>query len=86
MKSELWWASIGGNKCEPIRIIRKNKNDFEWYSIGCSDAHPCIDGILLIEQILNDDILHTPKEAKAAERKYNKQLKEMAKFSYRRFD
>ena len=84
--SKLYWASIGGNSCEPIRVMFDAVNQpREWYSIGCQDVHPITDTIELVEEIT--DIPLSKKEAKEQERKW---LKEQANYvrpaGYRKFD
>jgi hypothetical protein len=88
MKSELWWASIGGNKCEPIRVMRDEAgHPKEWFSIGCADPHPISDGMQLVEQITSDDIPLTPKEQEKQRKQWERDHKQRHPLAgYRRFD
>lgn len=83
MKSKLYWASIGGNSCEPIRVIGN-----EWYSIGCQDAHPVTDSIDLVKEII--DIPLSKKEVEIQQAKWDKESKNKSIFTrplgYRKFD
>lgn len=80
-KSVLWWASVGGAKCEPIRVKGN-----EWFSIGCGDPHPMTDAVELVEPIAIDDIPLTKKEEKAQERAWRRDQAKLAACHYRRFD
>jgi hypothetical protein len=57
-KSEIWWASVGGNSCEPVRVLTENGQKV-FYSIGCGDAHP-LDGVVLVREA---DPPLSPKES-----------------------
>lgn len=48
-KSVLWWASIGGAKTEPIRVVEENGRKL-FYSIGCNDPHE-MEGVELIREV-----------------------------------
>lgn len=47
--SKLYWASIGGQKTEPIRVADEN-GEKVFYSIGCNDPHP-MEGAELLGEI-----------------------------------
>lgn len=83
MKTELWWASIGGNPCEPVRVVRGENGD-TWFSIGCADPHPLSDAVALVEEI--EPAPPTPKEQKRLERAWATQAKAERSGGYRRFD
>lgn len=91
MKTELWWASIGGNTCEPIRVVLEDNDGPPrgWFSIGCADEHTGLEGVELVTQIRDDDIPPTPAE-KAAQEAAWQRAQEAARASrprgYRRFD
>lgn len=85
MASELWWASIGGSDCEPIRLIRDRKGlPKEWFSIGCGDPHS-LEGVVLIEIIPPHTIPLTHAQQKKQERAWKREQARMPA-AYRRFD
>jgi hypothetical protein len=89
MKFELWWASIGGNKCEPVRLMRdKTGKPKEWFSIGCADPHAVDDGMSLVQQIQDEQIPMTPKDAERQRRKWERERARMGvnATGYRLFD
>jgi hypothetical protein len=49
MRTQLWWASVGGNKTEPVRVVKEGGRRI-FYSIGCGDPHE-LDGVELLEKI-----------------------------------
>lgn len=85
MATELWWASIGGNTCEPIRVMRVTK---EWFSIGCNDSHPLTEeGVQLVARM---DAPDTPKRAEKKRLEWEAKVKRDRKrgiiHGYRRFE
>lgn len=89
MPSELWWASVGGNTCEPIRVIKdRNGKPKEWFSIGCADPHPIADeGFQLVAQIT---VPLTPEQAERKHAEWEAKVEADRKrgiiHGYRRFD
>lgn len=87
--STLWWVSVGGNQCEPARVVLEG-NDRTVFTIGCADgtllSNTC--GIELVEEI--DDIPLTPAdEAKRRDEWEKKRAEDRARgihHGYRRFD
>lgn len=80
VKSKLYWASIGGAKSEPIRVL-ENK----WYSLGCGDPHELTEAIELIEEIT--DIPLNKKDTDKQERLWYKEQRRLANLpGYRKFD
>lgn len=63
-KDGLWFASVGGNPTEVVRI-----SGGQMYSIGCADPHP-LDGIELIEMITKDDMPLSVKRQAAQDRAF----------------
>jgi hypothetical protein len=62
--SELWWVSVGGNECEPARIVANEGGIKTIYTIGCDSGTLVSEGsIVLVQQI--DDAPDTPAEAEA---------------------
>jgi hypothetical protein len=47
--SKLYWASIGGEKTEPVRVVEENGKQV-FYSIGCNDPHG-MEGVELLGEI-----------------------------------
>lgn len=87
--NKLYFASIGGNPCEPIRVMFDARNQpREWYSIGCQDAHPITDSIDLVKEII--DIPLSKKEVEIQQAKWDKENKNKSIFTrplgYRKFD
>ncbi len=84
-ESELWWVSVGGNPCEPARLV-----DGEIFTIGCCDPTPNTpdSGIILVER-LDGAVPLNPAEAEAARKQWEKEErrreKEAEQHSYRRF-
>lgn len=82
-KSELWWVSIGGNVCEPARVM-----DHALFTIGCPDGiskeGP---GVILVEKI--EYIPDTPAQREAKRRAWERKVAEDEKrgihHGYRRF-
>lgn len=60
--TKLYWASIGGQKTEPVRVVEENGKKV-FYSIGCSDPHD-IEGVELIEEI---DAMPLSKRSQSAQ-------------------
>lgn len=59
-KTELWWISVGGNKCEPARIVDKTTA----FTIGCPDGIVLADNAVdLIQRIEEESIPLTVKES-----------------------
>lgn len=92
--TELWWVSVGGNACEPARVVKWKSvgEDGVWqqtevYTIGCPDGTPIVPGcgIELVEKI--DAIPLTPAQAeknqKAWDRKVERDLKRGIRHGYR---
>lgn len=48
--TKLWWASVGGEKTEPIRVVDEGGKKV-FYTIGCNDPHD-MDGVELLGEIL----------------------------------
>lgn len=48
-RSKLYWASVGGEKTEPIRVAEENGKQV-FYSIGCNDPHD-MEGVELLGEI-----------------------------------
>jgi hypothetical protein len=62
MTSALWWVSVGGNECEPARVVTNEEGIKTIYTIGCGSGTLASEGsIALVEQI--DDVPDTPAEA-----------------------
>lgn len=64
--SKLYWASIGGQKTEPIRVVDENGNKV-FYSIGCNDPHD-MDGVELLGEI---DWMPLSKRSRSAQEAAN---------------
>jgi hypothetical protein len=86
-KTELWWISVGGNKCEPARIVDKAIA----FTIGCPDgiilAENAVD---LIKQIEEDSIPLTVKESELRRLRWEQKVAADKKrgiyHGYRKFD
>lgn len=84
MKSELWWISVGGNSCEPARIVGE-----KIFTIGCQDGTSIPDkGIELIERITYAPLTSKQSEAKriAWDKKIERDAKRGIHHGYRKFD
>jgi hypothetical protein len=85
-KTKLWWASVGGNDCEPVRVGRKAGKEV-FYSIGCADAHP-LDGVTLVQEF-GDNVPLTPAQSehqrKLSERAFKRAVA-AGNYSYRQWD
>ncbi len=83
-KSKLYWVSVGGNPCEPARIV-----DDTVFTIGCPDGTELTEdcGIELVEEMT--EIPLTPagaiKAEKAWRRKVARDRKNSIHHGYRRF-
>ena len=81
----LWWVSVGGESCEPARVV-----DGVVFTIGCADGTP-YDGssIELVERIPKEKTPDTPKEAArkrvAWERQRSEEMRRGIYHGYRRF-
>lgn len=62
MKSKLYWASVGGQKTEPVRVVELDGKQM-FYSIGCTDPHD-MEGVELIAEI---DAMPLSKRSEAAQ-------------------
>lgn len=81
-KDGLWFASVGGNPTEVIRISAG-----QMYSIGCADPH-ALNGVELIEMV--DDMPVTAagmaKKRRAWRARQERHFKKPGRYpSYRRF-
>jgi hypothetical protein len=86
MKTELWWASIGGHKCEPIRVmVRDEDGPVHWFSIGCADPHPIGPGMVLVEIIEDFEIPPRPQDAAKQRKQWEREHRQPGA-GYRRFD
>lgn len=47
--SKLYWASIGGEKTEPVRVVEEDGKQV-FYAIGCDDPHD-MEGVELLGEI-----------------------------------
>lgn len=87
-KTELWWVSVGGNPCEPARIVTENGREMV-YTIGCGDPHERSD-VECVEMVDGVDIPKTPKETARLEAAWNRKVSRDEKrgifHHYRRFD
>jgi hypothetical protein len=86
--SELWWVSVGGNECEPARVVTNEEGIKTIYTIGCNSGTLASEGsIALVERI--DDVPDTPAEAEAKRIIWEKQRAIMKRrgisHGYRRF-
>lgn len=81
--SELWWVSVGGNSCEPARVVTETieleqgvERHQTVYTIGCADftllTPRC--GIELVQEIESDEIPSTPKQQRRLDRQWRAQL------------
>lgn len=80
---KIWWASVGGNPCEPVRV-RTEDSEQVFYSIGCGDAHP-LDGVILVKEA---DAPLSPKESVKEQRRRDRAFKKAiaaGNYAYRRF-
>jgi hypothetical protein len=89
MSSELWWVSVGGNECEPARVVTGEEGIKTIYTIGCNSGTLASEGsIALVEQI--DDVPDTPAKAEEKRAIWEKHRARMASrgylHSYRRFE
>lgn len=86
MKGQLYWASVGGSKTEPIRVVTEGERQV-FYSIGCGDPHE-MEGVELLGKITEAPLSQRSQAASDAARArwdayYEKQR---ANLGYRRFD
>lgn len=63
-KDGLWFASVGGNPTEVVRV-----SNGQMYSIGCADPHP-LDGIEFIERIAKNDMPLSVKRQASQDRAF----------------
>ena len=83
-QSELWWASIGGHKCEPVRVmLNADGSPIEWFSIGCADAHPVGPGMTLVGKIEDGDIPPRPQDSARQRKRWEREHANAP--GYRRF-
>lgn len=66
-KSTLWWASVGGGKTEPIRVVDEDGKKV-FYSIGCDDPHDMDGGVELLSEI---GLMPLSKRSQAAQEAAN---------------
>lgn len=98
-KSELWWVSVGGSKCEPAQVVTEKlpgsggqQPIVTVFTIGCTDGtvDPRLNGITLVQKIDDEDRPLTPAAKKARETLWEKRRAEERAagihHSYRRFD
>jgi len=87
--TELWWVSVGGNPCEPARMVIKGDNRTV-FTVGCNDGTEIMDGcgIELVEKI--ERIPPTPAAKRKAEKAWLAKLardrRNGVPHRYRRFD
>lgn len=60
--SKLYWASVGGQKTEPVRVADEEGRRV-FYSIGCNDPHD-MEGVELIAEI---DAMPLSKRSQASQ-------------------
>lgn len=88
--TELWWVSVGGNSCEPARVMIEDDGLKTVYTIACGDGTiltpDC--GIDLIQEMGRPPL--TPRETEksrlAWERKRARDAKRGIYHGYRKFD
>lgn len=85
-KTKLYWASIGGQQTEPVRVVEENGQQV-FYSIGCNDPHD-MTGVELIAEI---DAMPLSKRSQAAQDAANVRWERYREavgrnLSYRRWD
>jgi len=83
-ETKLWWASVGGGECEPVRVT---VDKAAFYSIGCNDPHPMA-GVVLVKEIGSYDIPLNPAQAERLRLQRLKEFERARKIgnlSYRRF-
>jgi hypothetical protein len=90
MMSKLYWASVGGEKTEPVRVAEENGKQV-FYSIGCNDPHE-MDGVELLGEINSMPLSKRSQAAQdAANARWNTQREQHRQDhgwnrSYRRWD
>jgi hypothetical protein len=84
LETKLWWASVGGEPCEPVRVAIDRSF---FYSIGCNDPHP-LDGVVLVKEIEGHHKPFSPAESEARRQERLKEFERARKsgnLGYRRF-
>lgn len=71
LETQLWWASVGGASCEPIRVRIADGSPAGFWSIGCTDEHS-LDGVELVKQIEPEHLPLNARQAAALERKWDR--------------
>lgn len=84
IETQLWWASVGGGSCEPIRVRIEGGAPAGFWSIGCTDEHS-LDGVELVKQIEPTDLPLNARQAKALEAKWTRSHAREAWKGYRKF-
>lgn len=86
MKGHLWWASVGGNKTEPVRVVTQGERKV-FYSIGCGDPHE-LEGVELLEKITDAPLSRRSLAAsEAANARWSAYYEKNRRYlGYRRFD
>lgn len=86
MTSQLWWVSVGGNACEPARVVTDAEGVRTVFTIGCETGTLLSEGgIALVERI--GDVPDTPAEAERKRIVWEKQQRGRSYLhGYRRFD
>lgn len=88
-KTDLWWVSVGGNKCEPARVVSEDGKQVV-YTIGCPDGILVTpeSGVELVEKM--DDPPLTSAASLAAKLKWERKIEREAKLGifhgYQKFD
>jgi hypothetical protein len=86
MTTKLWWISVGGNKCEPARVVDKKTA----YTIGCPDPIIIDDTIELVMEIEDQQIPLTDAQLERKRRRWERKVERDAKrgiyHGYRKFD
>lgn len=67
-KDGLWFASVGGNRAEPVRI-----HNGQMYTIGCADPHG-LEGVELLERILRENLPMTKEQEERAHKAWVRQV------------
>lgn len=88
IKSELWWVSVGGNECEPARIVTNGSVE-ECFTIGCNDGTILFEGCGIEKVSLMSTAPNTPLKQKENNKLWEIQREKDRKrgitHSYRKF-
>jgi hypothetical protein len=90
MASELWWVSVGGNECEPARVVTEDGAQMV-YTIGCNTGTLVSEGTIDLVQVMNAGYIpDSPKQAEEKRIAWEKQrtmdYRRGISHGYRRFD